>query len=452
MLKSLLTALQVPELRNRIRFVFFMFFIFVLGLHIPVPGANVGRLAQLVDSNVLLQILDTFSGGAFRKFTIFALGIQPYINASIIMQLMTFAIPEWEKKVKEGGEAGRKEINRYTRYLTVVLAFVQGWGIIALLKSAGGTGAQAIINEDLTWVVMAQILITMTGGTAFLMWMAEQITERGIGNGVSMMIFVSIMARLPYDIEKTAESFSLTGGGIGIANILGLLLVFAATVCGIVFIALGTRRIPVQHARRQVGQKIMQGGVSYLPFKVNQAGVIPIIFAISILLFPAQILSFVAPNAPWSQRIQGWLTPASSVPASIAYALLIFAFTYFYTAVAVKLPDLVDNFKKHGSFIPGVRPGRSTHEYLDRVLTRITFAGAAFLAIIGLMQYWTPELTGVTTFSLVGGTSLLIVVGVALETMQQIDAHLTMRQYEGFIKKPGAGGASAPSPVLGGGL
>lgn len=436
MLRNLITAWSIPDVRARLLYVLAMMGVFTIGLHLPVPGVDTAALERLIKEQGLLELIDTFSGGAFRRFTIFAMGITPYINASIIMQLLTVAIPALEQKAKEG-ESGRKEIAKITRYATIGLAMVQAAGLIAMLSNASPSGTPIFTGG---WLTRIQVIVSLTAGTAFLLWIGESITEKGIGQGVSIMIFTSIMARLPYDVIMTATS--LQGAGpTAIFQVGAMLLLFLGTVVGIIFVTLGTRRIPIQHARRQVGQRMVQPQSSFLPFKVNTAGVMPIIFAISLLMFPATLASwFRNPNGGWthdvSQAVVQWLTPPGKYyVASLLYALLIVMFTYFYAAIAVKIPELTENLKKGGSFIPGIRPGRHTQEYLDRVLTRITFAGAIFLAAIGLVQYFVPAITGIATFSLVGGTSLLIVVGVAQDTMQNLEAHLVMRNYEGFIRQ-----------------
>jgi len=435
MLKSLLAAFALPELRQRIQFVFIMFAVFMVGLHIPVPGINRTAMEHLVQQNGILQLFDTFSGGAFRKFTIFAMGITPYINASIIMQLLTVALPQLEELAKEG-EAGRKQIAKYTRYLTAILAIFQAFGLLAML--GGLMGKTGIVEANL--LTRLQIVVTLAAGTCFLMWMGELITERGIGQGVSLVIFCSIMARLPYEVQQTLRGFSTEAGAqVTPVGLILLVALFLGMVVSIIYVSDGVRRIPIQHAKRTVGNRVYQGGGSFLPFKVNTAGVIPIIFAISLLMFPATIASWFfgapLPYSRWAHTVSDVFQPGRSVFGSIAYAALIMIFTYFYAAIQINIPELADNLKKYGSFIPGIRPGRPTQEYLDRVMTRITFAGAVFLTVIGLMQYYTRQITGVQTFSLVGGTSLLIVVGVALDTMQSLESHLVMRNYEGFIKQ-----------------
>lgn len=426
MLASIIAAFKLPDLRRRILFLFGMFGVFVLGLHIPVPGIDREAMNRLFEQGSLLGLVDIFSGGALRKFTIFAMGIAPYINASIIMQLLTIAIPSLEQLAKEG-EHGRKKISQYTRYLTVVLAALQAYGMNTLLQRWGALEADFFLK--------IQIIITLTAGTAFLMWVGEQITDKGIGNGVSLVIFAGIVASLPYQLGETIRY--AVEGAIKPWQLLALAILFLGTVVGIVAIQQAQRKIPIQHVKRVVGNKMYGGSSSFLPLRVNSAGVIPIIFAISIQLFPLTIAQFLGTRSAfgqWFNKIADAFQPGRSVWAALLYAAFIVFFTYFYTAVTFNVPEVAENLKKYGSFIPGIRPGKPTLEYLDRVMSRITLAGALFLAAIALMQYWSPTVTGVTTFTLVGGTSLLIVVGVALETMQAIESHLLMRHYEGFIK------------------
>ena len=433
MLEQLAAAMAVPELRKRIQFVFAMFAVYVLALHIPATGVNHQAVEKLI-GNGLFGMIDVFSGGALRKFSIIAMGIMPYINASIIMQLLTVAIPKLQALSKEG-ESGRKQISKYTRYATVGLAIVQALGLHALFVRGG-----AIPSGVLSAIT---VVITLTAGTMFLLWLGERITERGIGNGVSLIIFVGIMVSIPNQISQTIQLVS--AGAVSPFGVIAVALLFLATIVGIIYMTQGTRRIPVQHVKRIVGNRMSQGGSSFLPLKINTAGVIPIIFAMSIQLFPATFAQFAPAGTPFGNFVQGltnWLQPGNSVWASLIYAALIVFFTYFYTAIQYDTNDISDNLKKYGSFIPGVRPGKPTAEYLDRVLTRITLAGALFLSTIALVQYWAPNWTGVSSISLVGGTSLLIVVGVAIETMQAIEAQMMMRNYEGFIK---------PSPASGGG-
>lgn len=437
MLEQLMAAMAVPELQKRIKFVFLMFAVYVLALHVPAAGVD-HEAAERVIGQGVLNLVDVFSGGALKKFSVIAMGIMPYINASIIMQLLTVAIPQLQALSKEG-DSGRKQISKYTRYLTVALGFVQAFGVHALFARSGAIPAGV-------WATLT-VVMTLLAGTMFLLWLGEQITEKGIGNGVSLIIFVGIMVSIPTQIQRTVEL--LQAGSVSAIGVILILLLFLATIVGIIYMTQGTRRIPVQHVKRIVGNRMSQGGSSYLPLKINTAGVIPIIFAMSILYFPATFATFAPPGTPFGNFVQSatqWLQPGESISASLIYAALILFFTYFYTAIQYDTNDIADNLKKYGSFIPGVRPGKPTSEYLDRVLTRITLAGAVFLTTIALIQYYAPQWTGVSSISLVGGTSLLIVVGVALETMQAIEAQMAMRNYEGFIKtrrEEGGGGGLA---------
>lgn len=427
MLASIIAAFKLPDLRKRITFVFIMFGVYVLGLHIPIPGIDREAMDRLFSQGGnLFSMMDVFSGGALKKYTIFAMGITPYINASIIMQLLTMAVPQLEELAKEG-EYGRKLISKYTRYLTGVLAAFQ-----AIVMNAGLVRADVLhVSGWSFW----QIVITLVAGTAFLMWVGEQITDHGIGNGVSMVIFAGIVASLPLQIGSTWKL--VKAGSIGIPSLVFMVVLFLITVVGIVAIQQAQRKIPIQHVKRVVGNKVYGGTSSFLPLRVNSAGVIPIIFALSLQLFPLTIAGFVGTSSRFGfylDKFANWLQPGNNIFAALLYALFIIGFTYFYTAVTFNVPDVAENLKKYGSYIPGIRPGKPTVEFLDRVMTRITLSGAIFLAVIALMQYITPLVTGIQSFYLVGGTSLLIVVGVALETMQAIEAQLLMRHYEGFIK------------------
>lgn len=446
MLEQIKAAMAVPDIRRRIQFVLMIFAVYVLALHVPAAGVNHDKINEIM-GNGLFGMIDVFSGGALRKFSVIAMGIMPYINASIIMQLLTVAIPQLQAKQKEG-ESGRKEIAKITRYASVGLALIQAFGLYQLFARQGAIES-SVLN-------MITVMITLTAGTMFLLWLGEQITEKGIGNGVSQIIFVGIMVSIPTQITQTAQA--LAAGAVPVLGVIAITLLFLSTIVGIIYMTQGTRRIPIQHVRRVVGNRMTQGGASFLPLKVNTAGVIPIIFAMSIQLFPATFAQFIPPTTPFGEfvhRATNWLSPGESVWASLIFGALVMFFTYFYTAIQYDTTDISDNLKKYGSFIPGVRPGKPTSEYLDRVLTRITLAGALFLTAVALIQYWAPKMTQVTTISLVGGTSLLIVVGVALETMQAIEAQMAMRNYEGFIKQrrdePGAGGAPAvpgrPAPA-----
>ena len=427
MLASLLAAFRVPDLKKRITFVFLMFGVFVIGLHIPV-GVESEALKNLAEQGGLVGLLDAFTGGAFKKFSIFALGIIPYINASIIMQLLMIAIPQMQELQKEG-EPGQKKIRLWTRWLTGALSIIQAFFLTAYLnKMAGGN---AVIG--IHWV---QVPLTLAAGTAFLMWLGELITDKGIGNGVSLVIFAGIMASLPFQLAQI--TVQLREGSIGYINAFLLVVVFVLTVMAIVAMNQAQRKIPIQHAKRVVGNKIYGGQSSYLPLKVNSAGVIPIIFAISLMMFPQTIAQFLPQNATGVVGLirdaAAIFSPGVHIVGSLVYAGLVIFFTFFYTAVTFNVTEVAENLKKWGSYIPGIRPGKPTMEYLDRIMTRITLAGAIFLALIALAQYYLPVWVGVRGFTLLGGTSLLIVVGVALETMQAIEAQLLMRHYEGFIK------------------
>ncbi len=426
MLESLAAAFQIPELKKRIYFVLVMFAVFVLGAHIPVSGVDHVALERYFQGNSgILGLVDVFSGGALRRMSLFAMGITPYINASIIMQMLTLAIPQLEQMSKEG-ESGRKRIAKITRHLTIVIAFISAIGITLGFKAS---------IPGLHWYNFLHMWITLTAGTCFLLWIGEQITEKGIGNGISLIIFAGIMTSLPFQIGLIAEQ--VNKHIISPFQVILLVAMFVATIVGVVYVTQGVRKIPIAHAKRVVGMRMTQGGNNFLPIKVNTAGVIPIIFAISMMMFPSQIVNLIQSKSGFAINLKNLTTamiPGNSWWASLIYVFLIIIFTYFYTAVIMNVQDMADNLKRHNNFIPGIRPGKPTFDYLDRVIGRITLAGAVFLAGIALIQYIAPSLTGVTSFSLVGGTSLLIVVGVAIETMQQIEAQLMMRNYEGFIK------------------
>jgi preprotein translocase subunit SecY len=427
-LGPLIAAYKLPDLRRRILYVFGMFAIFVIGLHIPVAGVNKEAMAKLAEGG-LMGLLDAFTGGAFRKFSILAMGIMPYINASIIFQLLGIAVPRIQELAKSG-ESGRKQISQYTRWLTIVLGLLQATMTCVMLRQT----SPPIL--EVSGLALVPVIITLTGGTCFLMWLGERITDKGIGNGVSLIIFAGIVARMPVDISATYRSWH--AGVYNWMQILWLLVIWLITIGGIIYITKGERRITIQSAKRVVGTRVYAGGSTWLPIRVNTAGVIPIIFAIAVVLLPAQIAQFMSGAKGnlgiWMTRIADFFSPGRSVAAAALYFLLVVFFTYFYTAVSFNVADVSDNLRKYGSFIPGIRPGKPTERHLDKVLSRVTLAGALFLGVIALLSYWVPRITGVSSFTVVGGTSLLILVGVALDTLQQIEAHLVMRQYEGFIK------------------
>lgn len=395
-----------------------MFAIFRLGTHIPVPGVNANVIEQLFTSGNLFGLMDLFSGGALSKFSVFAMSITPYINASIIMQLLTVVVPKFEQWSKEG-EEGRKKITQITRYSTVVLAFIQALGMAYGLKAA-------IINPGVASILL--IAITLTAGTTFLMWLGEQITAQGIGNGISLIIFAGIVASLPKGIGTIYKY--LQAGTINFFNVALFAIIAVVMVVLVIAIQQGQRRIPVQYAKRVVGRKMYGGHSTHIPLKVNQAGVIPIIFASSVLMFPVTIAQFI--DIPWVKTIAGYFAWGTPLQTTI-YALMIIFFTYFYTAVTVNISDMAENLKKYGGFIPGLRPGKPTADYLDRVMTRITLAGSIFLAFIAILPNVVASATNIQGVNF-GGTALLIIVGVALDTMKQIEAMVLMRHYQGFMK------------------
>lgn len=418
MLETLASAWKVVELRKKIIFTMLMFLVFRIGAHIPVPGINDAAIEGMLNSQIF-GFMDIISGGSFKKFTIFAMGIIPYINASIIVNLLTIVIPYFERLAKEGQE-GRKKMTQIIRYGTVVLGFAQ-----ALVMSIYLRGA--LINPSVISILI--ITITLTAGTAFLMWLGESITEKGIGNGISLIILAGICATLPRTLVQMFQYVKED-----IVNVfvpLGFLVVFLLVIAFIVTIQEGQRRIPVQYAKRVVGRKMYGGQSTHIPMKINQAGVIPIIFAMAILMFPQTIASAFADTNGFARFLVNVFDYQHPV-YMITYALMILFFTYFYTAVTFNVNDVAENLKKYGGFIPGLRPGRPTVEYLDRVLSRVTFGGAVFLALIALFPSIAMGVTGMNLYF--GGTSLLIAVGVSLDTMKQIESHLLMRHYQGFMK------------------
>jgi preprotein translocase subunit SecY len=436
LLEALVNAIRLPELRNKILFTGGILVIFRLFANVAVPGASQAALAQLFNSQALLGLLDLFSGGGLSRFSVVAMGMNPYINATIIMQLMT-VISERIKEIQKEGEAGRRRIQRWSRYLTVALGAGQAYGFTVLFQNTSPA-----ILPPLDWFQRLEIVVVLTAGTVMLMWFGELITEYGIGNGISLVIFAGIVGRIPNTIYNL-----LTGGGAS-QNLAPLLLFAALAIVVTAFIIevqQAQRKIPIQSAQRVVGRKVYQGRSSHLPLRVNQAGVIPIIFAISIMFFPVIIGNFLATSpSPWgdiSRALRTYWVPAGpNIPTDVlynfVYFILIFGFTYFYTAVTFDPVDTADYLKKHAAFIPGIRPGVATAQYLDRTMTRITFAGALFLGgVTVLIPLLATALTRIPTQNMyLGGTAILIVVGVALDTMKQIETQLIMRQYKGFIK------------------
>ena len=418
MFSALSNAWKIPELRQKIIFTLIMFAVFRLGTHIPVPGVDPTAIEQLFANGSLLGLLDLFSGGAFSKFSIFAMSITPYINAAIIIQLLNVVIPTLEQWSKEGAE-GHKKTTQVTRYLTVVLAFLQALGFSYGLRSA-------ILNPNPVNVLI--IAITLTAGTVFLMWIGEKITENGVGNGISLIIFAGIVAALPKNIGTLYHY--VTAGTVNYFVAALFVLAIVALTIFIVYVENGFRRIPISYAKRMSGSRAMGTHTSHLPLKVNMAGVIPIIFASSVLMFPVTIAQFT--DIAWLRDIASYLEWGKPLQ-TVLYVLLIVFFTYFYTAVTVKISDMAENLKKYGGFIPGIRPGQPTVDYLDHVMTRITLAGSLYLAFVAVL----PNLLSAGLHiegMYFGGTALLIVVGVAMQSMKQIESMIVMRHYEGFMK------------------
>jgi preprotein translocase subunit SecY len=421
-LSSIGNIAKIPELKRRVIFTLLMLFVYRVGVHIPTPGINAVALKDFISrfQQTLFGMIDMFTGGAMENFSIFSLGIMPYISASIILQLLTVVIPHLERLSKEG-EAGRKKITQYTRYGTVVLSLIQGMGIsIGLAKTEN-----LVYIPGPAFVILS--MITLTAGTAFIMWLGEQITERGIGNGISLIIFAGIVARMPGALGHTIQLVKT--GDMGFLILLLLLAIMVAVIGIIVFVERGQRRIPVQYAKRVVGRRIYGGQSTHLPLKVNTAGVIPPIFASSLLIFPATIAQFL--HVPAITYITSWLRPGTGAYELIYVGLIVF-FCYFYTAVTFNPVDVADNMKKYGGYIPGIRPGKKTSQYIDKVLTRITFGGAMYVSVVCVL----PSIL-ISRFNApfyFGGTSLLIVVGVALDTLTQIESHMIQRHYEGFIR------------------
>ena len=420
MLDSLSNIFKITELRNKILYTLMMFAIFRAGIHIPVPGVDASVIESLFTSGNLFGLLDLFAGGALSKFSIFAMSITPYINASIIMQLLQAVVPQFEAWSKDG-EDGRKKIAKVTRYGTVVLGFVQAAGMAFALRANN-----ALVNNDFLSVFVVAIILT--AGTCLLMWIGEQITAYGIGNGISLIIFAGIVARLPDGLETIYQY--IQNGTINMFQAFLFAVIALAMIAVVVAVTQGQRRIPIQCAKRVVGRKMYGGHSTFLPLKVNQAGVIPIIFASSVLMFPVTIAQFIDNEyVHKAADLFTWGTPLQTA----LYALLIFIFTYFYTAISINITDMADNMKKYGGFIPGIRAGKPTADYVDNVMTKITLAGAVFLAVVAIIPNFLGSITGVQGVYF-GGTALLIVVGVALDTMQQIESLMVTRHYKGFVK------------------
>jgi len=428
-LSAFRNSFKIPDLRKKILFTLFIIAVYRLGAHLPTPGVDFNKVQQLqktAQSSGVFGLINLFSGGALTQFAIFALGIMPYITSSIIMQLLTVVIPRLEQYAKEG-EEGQKKITQYTRYMTVVLALLQSLGIVVTANSGKllpGLGANELF-PNLTAGKTFVIVLTLTAGTSLIMWLGELITQRGIGNGMSILIFASIISRLPYE---SAQIYGEAGPvKTGVIAALGIGIVVA-----VVLIEQAQRRIPVQYAKRVVGRKLYGGSSTYIPLKVNQAGVIPIIFASSLLYLPV-LAATILQKPGFKSWVDNNLGRGDRPGYVITYFILIVFFTYFYTSITFNPIDVADNMKKYGGFIPGIRPGRPTAEYLDHILTRITLPGSVFLATIAILPFIVQGIWGITAFPF-GGTAVLIIVGVGLETMKQLESQLLMRHYEGFLK------------------
>ena len=448
MFDNLRAALLVPDIRKRIGFVLFAFAWFIFMIHVQLPNVNQQAWAQVLKSGQFYTLLGFLSGGALQKLSIIAMGITPYINASIIMQLMTVVLPQLEELAKKGGEEGRKRISQYTRWLTIVLAILQATFMTNAMK------VSHVFYDTSIWYQLFAI-VAFVAGTLFLMWLGEQISDKGIGNGVSLIIFIGIVLRYPQYVSETYASAS--SGGLSLLNLVLFIAITIGIIIGIIFMYQGQRRVPVQQARRVVGRKMFAGRSTYIPLRLNNAGVISIIFAISILLLPQQALTWLhstdkaawfnlvtIPGVNWTwqfptnvaalqETIQVWFAPASTL-YNIAYFLLVVIFTFFYSSIVLNTRDVADNLKKTGAFIPGIRPGQPTVDYLNKILMRLTTASAVFLGLLAVAPNVLERGLNVTTIYL-GSTSLLIVVGVALDTISQIEARLAMRDYRGFIKR-----------------
>jgi len=421
-------ASRIPELRRRLLFTFAMLAVYRVGVAVPTPGIDGKALAQFFEQarNTMFGLVNLFSGGALERFSIFALGIMPYISASIILQLLTVVIPYLERLSKEG-EAGRRKITQYTRYGTLLLSIVQGLFISVGIEKIEAPGGGSVVFHP-GWSFRAMTVLTLACGTVFIMWLGEQISERGIGNGISLIIFTGIVAAFPSAAATTFEF--VREGEMGLLVLIGLLAFMVLVIGVIIFMERGQRRVPVQYAKRVVGRRMYGGQSSHLPLKVNTSGVIPPIFASSLLVFPGTIASFV--DHPWARAMSAYLMPGSFLYDVLYVALIIF-FCYFYTAVTFNTTDVADNMKKFGGYIPGIRPGQRTAEYIDRILVRITLGGAIYVATVCVLPSILIQRFNVPFYF--GGTALLIVVGVALDTIAQIETHMLTRSYQGFMKR-----------------
>ncbi len=423
MIASFRDAVRLPDLRKRVFFTLFVLLVYRLGTHIPMPGVDTEALARLFKEGGVLGFLDLFAGGALSRFSIFSLGVVPYINSSIVMQLLVIIFPALERLQKEG-EEGRRKILQYTRYGAVVFALLQALGLSYWASSVGVVREASVLSR------MAMV-VTITAGSMALMWLGELIGDHGIGNGVSLIIFAGIVARIPAALVSTISLLRV--GELSLLSLLLALVILVAVIAGVIVVQEGQRRLPVQYAKRVVGRRVYGGQSTFIPLRVNQAGVIPIIFASSVMLFPSTLARFLPGDLAAS--VNAWLSPSSVLYMSV-YAVLVVFFTFFYTAVVFNPDEIAENMKKYGGFILGIRPGKPTAEYIEKVLSRVTFGGGVFLALIAILPNVVDSLLGVHTFYL-GGTAVLIVVGVALDTVHQIEAQLLLRHYDGILKRRG---------------
>jgi preprotein translocase subunit SecY len=428
------------DLRSRISWLFIGFLIFAIAVHIPIPGVNRGVWNAMLAGGELFQLLGMFSGGALNKFSVVALGITPYINASIIMQLLTVVTPQLKDMQREGGEIGRRQVAQYTRWLTIALAIIQSSVMVISLNSFKQKGADGVTQMGVFMsdhpLFLAGVIVTLVAGTCFMIWLGETMSEKSLGSGVSLLIFAGIVMSYPTYLMQTLQAAKAGGA----RQSLGLLIFFLMSlgiIVSIIVMTMAVRKVPIQFPKRQVGNRIMGGQSTFIPVKVNNAGVISIIFAVSLMYLPSTLAGMIPATAPpWAlsfkEGVTGFLDPVNPL-YNIAYGLLVMFFTYFYSSIAFNPEDIADNLKKQGGFIPGIRPGRPTAEYLDRLLNRLNLVSGIFLALLAVVPTYIMKLTNVNTFML-GSTSLLIIVGVALDTMSQIQARMVMRQYQGFMK------------------
>ncbi|TFH43320.1 MAG: preprotein translocase subunit SecY [Chrysiogenales bacterium] len=437
MSNAVVNIFRIPDLRKRILFTLVILIVYRIGAHIPIPGINVDALSSYftqAQSSGLLDFFDLFSGGAFKRFTIFALGIMPYISSSIILDLLKVVFPALERLSKEGNE-GQKKVTQYTRYGTVFLCAAQSFGLTFWMKSMQTSAGGSVVPEDSGIGFVIVTVVAITTGTMVLVWLGDVITERGIGNGISLIIMAGIVVHAPTALASTMRKIGDSGEPIVGVMLLGLFLVVVAAS---ILLTLGQRRIPVQYGKKQTGRTMVQRSAQYIPLKVNAAGVIPIIFAAAIITFPTQMIGMAGgSSSPILNRVQFWLSPGQ-IPYMLLYSGLIIFFCFFYTAIRFNPSEIADNLKKYGGFIPGIRPGQNTTDYITSILNKINLSGAIFLALIAIvpdmvLRIW-PEQVSVEMAHLFGGTSLLIIVGVALDTLQQIESQLLMRHYDGFLK------------------